>query len=184
MKRGCIAAILAALVALPGCAILQGDGSAGEEFAVRSAVQLATSKVIDGDAERAARVVKIAGQARELVAGDATAALDEIEQAVRDEIRWERLSPTEQQVASDLVELVRAELEARIGDGALDPEDRVAVRTVLDWIIEAAERSAGESTSELAREAVAGAATVRRWGEDCAPHAAARGPRGRPRAPA
>lgn len=166
MHRSLIAVGVVALLAfLPGCAVLQGEGTAGEEFAARSSIQLATVKVIDGDQERAERVVAIASQARELVAGDATAALDEVEQRVRDEIRWDNLSPLEQQVASDLVELVRAELQARIGEGALDPEDRVAVRTVLDWIIEAASRAAGEGDSAMAREAVPDSDGLQGWRE-------------------
>lgn len=126
---------------LSGCAVLSGDGTKGQEFAVRSSIQLATVRVIDGDTDRADRVVTVATQARELVSGDTTAALDDVEDAVRDEIRWDRLTPVESQVASDLIELVRAEIEARIGDGVLKGDDRVAVRNVLDWIIDAAERA-------------------------------------------
>lgn len=179
-----VAGVLGALAFLPGCAILQGDGSEGEEFAVRSSIQLATVKVIDGDQERAERVVEIASQARELVAGDSTAALDEVEQRVRDEIQWDTLSPAEQQVASDLVELVRAELEARIGEGALDPEDRVAVRTVLDWIIEAAGRAAGEDSSALAHQTVDRENAVLGGRETGPAHAATPGSHRRARAPA
>lgn len=150
-----VALIGLAVALAPGCAILEGEGSAGEEFAVRSAIQLATVKVIDGDPERAERVQKIAGEARALVSDDHEAALERIEAEVRDEIQWNRLSPTEEQVASDLIELVRAELEARIGEGVLQPDDRVAVRTVLDWIIEAAGRAAAEGDDAVASEGLA-----------------------------
>lgn len=183
MSRAVLAVgILASMAFLPGCSILQGEGSEGEEFAVRSAIQIATVEVIDGDAERADQVVAIASQARELVAGDATAALDAVEQRVRDEIQWDALSPTEQQVASDLVELVRAELEARIDGGTLDPGDRVAVRTVLDWIIEAAGRATEESKSEPEAQAIVDSGGIQGWREAGAEVAPVQRPRQRPRA--
>lgn len=128
------------LFALAGCASLQN-----EEPAAKMAIQAATLKVIDGDTERAQRVHSIADEVIGLVGGDSEATLDVVEERVRDEIRWDRLDQAEQLVASNLVDAVRAEIEARIEGGALDPGDRVAVQNVMEWIRDAAAMAGGGS---------------------------------------
>jgi len=136
-----------ALTLAVGCAALQN-----EEPGAKLAIQAATLKVIDGDADRAQRVHGIADEVIGLVDGDAEATLDVIEQRVRDEIRWDRLDQAEQLVASNLADAVRVEIEARIEGGALDPGDRVAVQNVMTWIRDAGAMAGGGGTSADATE--------------------------------
>lgn len=146
MKRAMIAlAVGLAMAISTGCAtftdLFGGEGSTG----AKTAVQFATLKVIDEDTERAQRVVEIVDHVRELVDGNTTATLDQVEQTVRDEIEWSELDAAEQLVVSNLIDAVRAELDARISDGTLDADERVAVGNVLDWVSEAAAMAGGVS---------------------------------------
>jgi len=133
LGKAMIALALAALVAVAGCASLKDSSPAA-----KTAIQVATTKVIGEDGERAQRVHTIAGGVLEAVDGESRATMDQLESRVRAEIRWGRLDQAEKLVASNLVDAVRAEIETRIQGGSLDPGDRVAVRNVMTWIREAA----------------------------------------------
>jgi hypothetical protein len=147
---------LALSVVLTGCAAINNGSPAA-----KTAIQAATLKVIGGDPDRAQRVHELAGEVPALMdgaAGDATT-MDAVEKRVREEIQWQYLDQAEQLVASNLVDAVRAEIEARIEGGSLDPDDRVAVRTVMQWIRKAAAMAGGGNVA--ATEAAAGAPAVR-----------------------
>jgi len=139
-RKALVALAIVALI-VSGCAALKGDTTPAAKLAIQSA----TLKVIDSDTERAQRVHKIAGQVLEIVDGNAEATLDAVEKRVRDEIRWDQLDQAEQLVASNLVDAVRVEIEARIDGGTLAPDDRVVVQKVMTWIREASAMAVGGS---------------------------------------
>jgi len=130
--------IAAAFTLTTGCAAIQeGDPAA------KTAVQYATLKYIDGDPDRAARVTELASKTQSYVSDDATSGLDEVEKRIRKEIDWNKLESADALVVSNLIDVVRAEIEARIEDKQLDPKDRVAVKNVLSWVEQSAGMAAG-----------------------------------------
>ena len=139
-----IAAILT--VFLVGCATVTGEGA--KQVAAKTTIQFATLKVIDQDQARANRVVTIVSDVKQFV--DGNAALNDIEAQVRDEIDWSRLDEAETLVVSNLIDAVRVEIEARVDEGVLDGNDRVAVKNVLDWIHEAAVMAGGTNGTQTA----------------------------------
>lgn len=68
--------------------------------------------------------------------------LGALDRHVRDQIRWDRLDVADRLLLDALLIELRAELEARMGDGVLSPEHRTRIETVLDWV-EQAVRLAG-----------------------------------------
>lgn len=126
-------------LAIAACVLLSGCLTPREEAAARIAVQYATLRVIDGQPGRAARVGAIANEAIEYAEGGEAVDLAVLEQQVRAAIPWEDLHPADAQLVHLLISYVRAELEARVGEGLIPPE-RVAVAVeVLRWVREASE---------------------------------------------
>lgn len=120
------------LVFLVGCSILDQH-----QASAKLAIQFATLKYIDNDDDKAARVQAVVLNARELAATAST--LDALDEAVRGSIDWSKLDDADKLLASSLLDMIREELRARFGDGALNPEQVVAINKVLDWIDEAAQ---------------------------------------------
>lgn len=119
------------LLFLVGCSMLD-QHQAGAKLAV----QFATLKYVDDDADKRERVQAVVANARELAATATT--LDALDQAVRESIDWSKLDDADKLLATALLDLVRDELRSRFDSELLDPEQVVAVNTVLDWIDEAA----------------------------------------------
>lgn len=136
-KKYLVALIASAVLALTaGCAALKQGGTGAQ-----TAVEVATIKVIDGDAERANRVVEIVGKVRGLIEGDEVSTLETVEDNVRSAIDWSGLDTAEKLVVNRLIDAVRAEIDNRINAddiASLDPDEVVAVQRILDWIEQAA----------------------------------------------
>ena len=129
-------ALLAVVIlALAGCASFSGS-SATEKLIV----QTATMKFIEAGDDRAARAAKIRAavdQARVWLDTDGVTLAD-LHAAIMGRLASANLEPSDMLLASALVDVVVAELNARIGDGILDEDKRVRVNAVLGWIAEAA----------------------------------------------
>ena len=125
--------LIALLMVLSGCAFIQEH-----ESEARIATTYATLKVIDEDAERAARVVDIATEVSEIAGGDPEATVGLLIAEARDLIKWENLDAAD----TVLVDTLLIELEARLidvlGDGILPDDARVTVQTIAEWVIRAA----------------------------------------------
>lgn len=129
--------ILAALAAVmfTGCASLTGT-SASEKLIV----QVATMKFIEaGDdrAEKAAKIVSAAAQARVWLDTDGVSIAD-LQSAMMARINTADLEPSDKLLAAALVEVVAAELNVRIGEGVIAPEKKATVNAVLAWVEQAA----------------------------------------------
>ena len=120
-------------LALTSCALVERADTA--KLVVDIAV-LKTIEAGDNPAARALRIIDVAQGALAYVHGDTT--LDAVEQAVRSEIDWQSLSVSDRVLANYLIETVGQEMRARIGKGVIPPDKIVAVRTVLEWVIDAA----------------------------------------------
>lgn len=102
-------------------------------------VQVATMKVIEEHPERAGRIVEIADAALLLVDGGMESTVPLIDMAVRKQIDWQGLSPSDRLLVNALLLAVRDELQRRVGDDALDETKLLQVRQVIVWVRDAAE---------------------------------------------
>lgn len=140
------------------CSILGGCASFGEhENQAKVLVTYGTFKAIEqGDTreEQAARATKIrdiALKARDIATGE-DLVLAALEASIRDEVSKLNLEPADQYLAGVLVEMVIAELEARVCNAdapdanrlcAIPEDQRFVVTEVLDWVIDATAIYAG-----------------------------------------
>lgn len=144
MNNGSWFFIPALALALVAVFLLEGCGSItkqADQIMVRLTVQQATLRVIADDADRAARVEQLAGQALDYASGEAVV-LDEVYHAVWREIRWDSLSLADRALIEALMLQLHRGLTERYGDGVLSPDDLISVRTVLLWIQQDAEFAA------------------------------------------
>jgi hypothetical protein len=126
-----------ACFALTGCASIPLNT---ESVATKLVVQAATMKFIErGDAwpARAAAISAEVAQARVLVDFDGVTLAD-IQTAVIRRLQDQGLPPSDMVLAMAVVELASADLNTKIGEGVLSPEQRVTVNTVLSWVDQAA----------------------------------------------
>lgn len=137
MTRIMIALVTAVvLVATTGCASLS-NGSA----TAKTAIQIAVFKLIDKDRERAQDVYDTVSKTVSLIDGEKLTTLDAVESGIRAEIDPSDYTPSEKLVISRSIDAVRAEIETRInadGVGSLDPDQVVAIKSVLNWVRQAA----------------------------------------------
>lgn len=100
-------------------------------------VQYATLKYIGDDTDKAQRVYTVAsGMAETIQDGNATLTL--LDQALRAEIRWERLDAADTLLLDTLLTQLQVELQSRISNGLLSPDDRVRLLKVAEWVMSAA----------------------------------------------
>lgn len=120
------------LVFLVGCSILDQH-----QASAKLAIQYATLKYVDDDQDKRDRVLDVVANARELAATAST--LDALHEAIHQSISWDRLDDADKLLASNLLDMIRDELKARFDSDVLNPDQVVAVNTVLDWVEEAAQ---------------------------------------------
>lgn len=127
-------------VAVFGTIFLAGCKTAPQETSAHLAVTYATAKYVEkagaGAPERAARVLALA-DAVEGVAGGESVTIDALKAYVLGKLPAS-LSPADRILAAALVDAAAAELQARVGAGALDPAALLKVKQVLAWIREGA----------------------------------------------
>jgi hypothetical protein len=139
-----------ALVGCVGCETL--EKSPGTASLV---VQYATAKVIEAGktteerAERAARIKAIAADAKTWFDGD-DVTVGVLQAAAQARIAKLDLSPADRMLANGLVQVVVEELQKKVGEGVLSPEQKLTVSQVLGWIAGAADLYAGRSLVPLA----------------------------------
>lgn len=129
-----ILAMLALAVVLTGCSFLQSL----EPDTRQLAVQYATYKAIDGDLAKAARAVELVQEGRQYVQADSSVSVAALYEGVRDRINWQSLDPADRLLLEAILTQARDRLQSEIGAGLLDPDQKLQVLTVLDWIEAAA----------------------------------------------
>lgn len=135
------ALLIACAIALPSCKTLDvGKADPTALAAAKIAVQYGTMRYIstvpdDARAAKAERVRAVVTDVESLVTGEAVS-LQLLAQEIRKRLPAD-LKPEDQLAVNSLLELVMTELRARVGDGLLDPNQVLQVKTVADWVIEA-----------------------------------------------
>jgi hypothetical protein len=124
----------AALAIAAGCSTME---TAGNSLTAQVAVQQATLRVAQDDPARAERIQEIVAEVRPYIEQD-TATVALIDGYVRAQVPWASLSTADAQLLLVLLDELRNRLEARIGEGMLDPRGRASILRVLDWVHDAA----------------------------------------------
>ena len=136
VQRSAVAAVMGffMVVVMSACTKL----TVPDTFKAQLLVQQSTLRVIQDDPARAERVLEITAQIRPDIEAD-TVALGLLDEAVREQINWERLTIADAMLLDSLLIEARNQLELRFGTGLLDPEARESIARVLDWVDNAAE---------------------------------------------
>jgi uncharacterized lipoprotein YajG len=124
-----------ATLLLVGCS---SNPSAREEALIGLTVQYATAKYIEERPQSRETIVSVATAAKAIVGGDATATLLTLQEFVSGELDKAGLSAADRVLANALVSLIVAELQAKVGEGLIEPDQRIRVANILDLVIAAA----------------------------------------------
>lgn len=130
-----LVAVACVAVLAAGCAAIQE-----RDTGVRIGVQYATMKVIKGEEDRRDRLVEIFGDIRGALTAEPRDGVDAVISAIRGELPLDRMAPEDQALSEALLAELRARLLDRYGDQAADGEVRLAALTVVNWVLEAANR--------------------------------------------
>ena len=135
-----LACLVIAAAALTGCRAPGEQPSAERTLAAQLVVRQATLRYIEAapvPAARAAAVHAVVGRVLAVAEADETT-LSALEVSARALVPWDALSPADRDLLDLLITAISQRLTERIGEGVLDPEDRVAVIEVLHWVQAAA----------------------------------------------
>lgn len=141
MFKKLTAAILA-LSILSGCTAVQWvkDNPQTAALAVKSGT-LAFVEQVDPIQRRIARaeeVIVVVNFILDQMDNSTSVTVSKLSKAVRDEIDWNSLDAYERLLLDSLIYSVQVRLEERIGEGILGEQDKVVVRSVLEWSKQAA----------------------------------------------
>lgn len=121
-------------LALTGCSVLETVSEDKNQLAV----QYATLKVIDGESQKADRIVELVGKARAYVDEGSTVTVSYLADEAAIRLRQSGLDPADMILATAILERAEARLKSEIGDGVLNDQQRLQLLTVLSWIEDAA----------------------------------------------
>jgi hypothetical protein len=109
-----------------------------KDATTRLAVQYAAVKFVRSDDDPAAKAAKVRAVIEEVraAAKGESSTVAALKVFVAAKLPADML-PEDRLLANALIDAVSAELEARVGDGVLDPEKLVKVDVVLGWVSEA-----------------------------------------------
>jgi hypothetical protein len=140
MKSRILAAalVLCAVLSVSACKTTPTNQTA--LATAKIATQYATAKYIARvpAAEQAAKAARVRAVvvAVESIATGETVSLAVLEGAIRKQLPAD-LKPEDLIAINGLIAIVMAELQARVGDGLLNPDQRLQVSMVASWVIEA-----------------------------------------------
>jgi len=130
------------LFMLSSCSVLE---SINNNPAVADLViKIAVSQYIDAEEDPEARVERAravndkVGHILEVLEGNPTLSLDGLEQQFRESVDWSMLDVSDKILADVLITNVRAQLEAKVEVGELNPDYKIAAKTLLKLIIKTA----------------------------------------------
>ena len=139
--KSIVAAILA-LTILSGCTAVQWakDNPQTVALAVKSGTLAFVEQVdpVQRRIERAEEVIFVVNFILGQMDTSTSATVSQLSKAVRDEIDWNSLDAYERLLLDSLIYSVQVRLEERVGEGVLGEEDKLVVRSVLEWSKQAA----------------------------------------------
>lgn len=142
---GPMPAIIASVIILAGVILFSGCATTGvtpttQNSAVKLTVQYATLKVLNKNPAYAARAATIAGDVRKVASGEAST-VDILISLARSQINWDRLDAADTLIVTELLNVISAELKARVGSGPIVGDKALAVAEFASWIEQAAKLS-------------------------------------------
>ena len=139
--KSIVAAILT-LTILSGCTAVQWakDNPQTAALAVKSGTLAFVEQVdpVQRRIERAEEVIFVVNFILDQMDTSTSATVSQLSKAVRDEIDWNSLDAYERLLLDSLIYSVQVRLEERVGEGVLGEEDKLLVRSVLEWSKQAA----------------------------------------------
>jgi len=94
--------------------------------------------VIENNPTYAPRIAAIAADVRAVSSGEASTTVDAVIALARAKIDWSKLSPADAALVNLLLDAVKAELIARLGEAELPTDKPLAVAKIATWIEQAA----------------------------------------------
>ena len=119
------------LVSLSACSLIP-DSSSTESLTVNYLLSKATTRIIDGEAARATKVLAATADARNYIAtGDSVTVELLYDEAIK---RIVGMDPADQVLLTAILDNARARLETAISGGELNADQRVSLLDTLTWI--------------------------------------------------
>ena len=133
-----ILVICAAVAAVAGCGVLQTISD--NEMVARDAITIVTYAAIEQSSDRADTASDIVAAAKDMktwIDFDGVT-IEELANKLRQRIAASDRELSEKAGLTLLLNRAEAELKKRVSEGVLDPNAKVTVNAVLDWVIDAA----------------------------------------------
>jgi len=140
MKK--LALAIAAAFALSGCAAVEfaKDNPGTASLAVKSGTLAFVEQIepISRRIERAEEVIVVVNFILDQMDSSTSATVSTLSSEVRSQINWNDMDAYERLLLDSLIFSVESKLKERVGDGILAEDDKLVVRSVLEWAKEAA----------------------------------------------
>jgi len=140
MKK--LALVLVAAFALSGCAAVQyaKDNPATASLAVKSGTLAFVEQVepIDRRVDRAKEVIVVVNFILDQMDSSTSATVSTLSSEVGSQINWNDMDAYKRLLLDSLIFSVESKLEDRVGEGVLAEDEKLVVRSVLEWAKEAA----------------------------------------------
>ena len=137
-----IVAAIVALTILSGCTAVQWakDNPQTAALAVKAGTLAFVEQVdpVQRRINRAEEVIFVVNFILDQMDTSTSANVSQLSNAVRDEIDWNSLDAYERLLLDSLIYSVQFRLEERVGEGVLGEDDKLVVRSVLEWSKQAA----------------------------------------------
>ncbi len=130
--------LLAVCVSLFTVACNTTVGTDQQQIIAKLAVQYAVIKVVENNPAKAARVVDIAREVRDLAGKDGANTVDLLMALVRAKVDFSKLDAADTLLANALIDTIGAQLKERVGAGTLGTDKLPIVAEVANWVIEGA----------------------------------------------
>ena len=142
MKRVLMAVGMALAFSLSGCAVVDyaKQNPATAALAVKSGTLAFVEQVdpIQRRVERAKEVIVVVNFILDQMDSSTSATVSTLSSEVRSQIDWNDMDAYERLLLDSLIFSVESKLKERVGDGILGEDDKLVVRSVLEWAKEAA----------------------------------------------
>ena len=124
-------ALYITLLALAGCATL--TTLAGNPI-VQTGVKYGIIRLLSDHPDKQPQALAVIKEVRRYSTQEADATIDDLAQRAMEAVPWSRMNLADQIVAQDMILYASNYLKDMVGDGVLEPDQKVAVRDFLLWI--------------------------------------------------
>lgn len=145
------AIISAALLIIVGCSLLGGGLSKEDkrsELVTKAIVATGTVRLIDGDLSKKERIIDVAETIKQYVKKNPEGRAADVGELLNDNIPWEKLTVEENYLVTSLLSVVQTDIESRIREGVVSADLMLRVRTIVKWVLNAAEGADAKGLDE------------------------------------